>query len=71
MHGFAFNVNADLSYFDYIIPCGIADKAVTSLTQELDTTLPIPEVEARLKTHLGALFEMELIEDGTQIAKQG
>jgi lipoyl(octanoyl) transferase len=69
MHGFAFNVNTDLSYFDYIIPCGIADKAVTSLSQELGKSLSVPEVEARLKLHLAALFEMELIEDGTQIAE--
>ena len=37
MHGFAFNVNTDLSYFENIVPCGIADKSVTSLQEELDT----------------------------------
>ena len=70
MHGFAFNVNTDLSYFDYIIPCGIADKAVSSLAQELGTSLPLPEVEARLKVHLADLFEMELVEEHVQTIKQ-
>ena len=70
MHGFAFNVNTDLSYFDYIIPCGIADKAVTSLAQELDISLSLPEVEARLKVHLTDLFEMELVEEQVHTAKQ-
>ena len=69
MHGFAFNVNTDLSYFDYIIPCGIADKAVTSLAQELGTSLPLPEVEAKLKTHLADLFGMELVEEEIRTAE--
>lgn len=69
MHGFAFNVNTNLSYFDYIIPCGIADKSVTSLAQELGAPLPLPEVETRLKVHLADLFEMELVEGNVQPAQ--
>lgn len=60
MHGFAFNVNADLSYFGNIIPCGIEDKDVTSLDKEIGRRPDIEEVKARLKAHLTDLFEMEL-----------
>ena len=62
MHGFAFNVNTDLNYFNYIVPCGIQDKAVTSLQKELGHELDIKEVEQKLKTHLASLFEMVLHE---------
>lgn len=59
MHGFAFNVNADLSYFDNIVPCGISDKQVTSLDKELGKTVEMVEVKEKLKTHLGGLFQMD------------
>lgn len=61
MHGFALNVNADLSYFGHIIPCGIMDKAVTSLHQELNVS-EVDEsiVKAQLKYHFANLFEAEL-----------
>ena len=49
MHGFAFNINADLSYFNYIIPCGIVDKSVTSLNQELGKNIPLQEVKEKIK----------------------
>ena len=62
MHGFALNVNTDLSYFDHIIPCGIPDKAVTSMAQELGTEPDIARVESLLCKHLAELFEMKLIE---------
>lgn len=62
MHGFAFNVNTDLAYFGYIVPCGISDKAVTSLQQELGRPLSMPEVSEKLKGHLQELFEMEITE---------
>lgn len=61
MHGFAFNVNADLDYFNYIVPCGIDDKAVTSMEKELGKTLDIREVKQRIRTHMADLFEMEFI----------
>ena len=62
MHGFALNVNTDLSYFDYIVPCGISDKAVTSLQQELGQEQDMTLVEARLREHLADLFEIEWLE---------
>lgn len=49
MHGFAFNVNTDLSYFDYIVPCGLEGKGVTSLQQELGREVDMQEVKEKLK----------------------
>lgn len=60
MHGFAFNVNANLDYFKNIIPCGIDDKAVTSMQLELGHELNMIEVKAVLKKHIANLFYMEL-----------
>ncbi len=61
MHGFAFNVNTDLHYFNNIIPCGIDDKAVTSMEKELGTKQNLEDVESKLKNHIVSLFEMEMI----------
>lgn len=61
MHGFAFNVNTDLNYFNHIVPCGITDKAVTSLEQELGYREDMSAVENKLLKHLSNLFEMRLI----------
>jgi lipoyl(octanoyl) transferase len=62
MHGFAFNVNADLGYFDNIVPCGIRDKAVTSLNVELgQAKVDEEEVKTKLKQHFEACFEAELV----------
>ncbi len=61
MHGFAFNVNTDLSYFDLMIPCGIKGKGVTSLNVELGRTeIPLEEVREKLLFNFGKLFEAEL-----------
>jgi lipoyl(octanoyl) transferase len=60
-HGFAFNVNTNLRYFEYIVPCGITDKAVTSMEQELGKKQDIKEVGARLKENIAAQFGMNLI----------
>lgn len=62
MHGFAFNINSDLSYFGNIIPCGIADKNVTSLENELDVKIDINTVKGQLKKHLSDLFKMNIID---------
>ncbi len=62
MHGFAFNVNTDLNYFNHIVPCGIPDKAVTSLEKELGAPQDLKKVEKILKEKFAALFEMELID---------
>lgn len=59
MHGFALNVNTDLSYFDYIVPCGIQGKAVTSLQAELKRTIPLEEVKTKIVSHLSVLFGAE------------
>jgi lipoyl(octanoyl) transferase len=57
MHGFAFNVNVDLGYFDHIIPCGIKGKAVASLNHELGVSeVPFEEVKAKVWKHLNNLF---------------
>lgn len=61
MHGLAMNVNTDLDYFKNIVPCGIDDKAVTSLQQELGREVDIKEVQELLQGHIAHLFGMELI----------
>lgn len=60
MHGLAMNVNTDLDYFKNIVPCGIDDKAVTSLQNELGREVDIKEVERHLQQHIARLFEMQL-----------
>ena len=64
MHGFALNVNTNLSYFDYIVPCGIEGKAVTSLAKELGREIPFKEVKDKLKVHLANLFEATISSSG-------
>ena len=60
MHGWAFNLNTDLRYFEYIIPCGIKDKAVTSLQRELGRRVDEAEVKALVANHFARLFEVDL-----------
>ena len=57
MHGFGFNVNADLKYFDYIVPCGISDKSVTSMQYELGRKIDMDELSEKLVVHLSNLFD--------------
>jgi lipoyl(octanoyl) transferase len=61
MHGFALNVNADLGYFDNIIPCGIKGKAVTSLHVELGKEINEEEVKEKILKYFKQLFEAEFI----------
>ena len=61
MHGFALNANVDLGYFENIVPCGISDKAVTSLNKELGYSVNEAELENKLKKHFADLFECELV----------
>jgi lipoyl(octanoyl) transferase len=61
MHGFALNVNADLGYFDNIIPCGIRGKAVTSMQVELGREVNEEEVKEKILNHFSVLFENSFI----------
>ncbi len=60
MHGFAFNINTDLSYFDLIIPCGIQGKQVTSVQKELGRPIDMNEVKEKIINHFTQLFEAEI-----------
>ncbi|MAP80092.1 MAG: lipoyl(octanoyl) transferase [Aequorivita sp.] len=67
MHGFALNVNTDLGYFDNMIPCGIKDKAVTSLNVELGKThIPHHQVQEKLLKHFIDLFKAEVVNETIQ-----
>ncbi|HFK5575253.1 TPA: lipoyl(octanoyl) transferase LipB [Elizabethkingia anophelis] len=61
IHGFALNVNTDLRYFEYIIPCGIKDKQVTSLKRELEREIDMEEVKLKIKKHFQDVFQTEWI----------
>jgi lipoyl(octanoyl) transferase len=63
MHGFALNVNTDLSYFQHIVPCGIQDKKVTSMKAELGQELQISDVQESLKHHFEQVFQVSLREN--------
>jgi lipoyl(octanoyl) transferase len=61
MHGFALNVNTDLSYFENIIPCGIQNKQVTSMQKELGNRINIEEVKQKLKNNFEKVFNVKII----------
>lgn len=65
MHGFGFNVNTDLKYFDYIIPCGIKGKTATSLARELERPIlpdEVNSIKAKIKKYFGEIFDAEFVE---------
>jgi lipoyl(octanoyl) transferase len=62
MHGFAFNVNTDLSYFEHIVPCGISDRGVTSLEKILGHEVPMEDVRERYLTAFKQVFQVQLEE---------
>ncbi len=66
MHGFAFNVNTDLSYFQHIVPCGIQDKAVTSLEKLTGNKMDLAEVKERIVFHFENVFGIRLQSKGGQ-----
>lgn len=64
MHGLGLNVNTDLRYFEYIIPCGIKDKSVTSMARELErkfTDDEVAEVKEKIKKHFSEVFDATFI----------
>ncbi|MGB5383200.1 MAG: lipoyl(octanoyl) transferase LipB [Lutimonas sp.] len=68
MHGFALNVNANLGYFDHIIPCGIKGKAVTSLEAELNRKVSMDEVKSKILHHFSAIFDIAFIPAHTALS---
>ncbi len=62
MHGFAFNVNTGLGYFDHIIPCGIRGKNITSLEVELRKKIPKAEVKTKILKHFSEVFQAEFVQ---------
>ncbi|MGB5813550.1 MAG: lipoyl(octanoyl) transferase LipB, partial [Polyangiales bacterium] len=65
MHGLAINANPDLSHFSWIVPCGIADKEVTSLTRERGREVPVAEILDRTATHFASLYDAPVVwQDG-------
>lgn len=69
MHGFAFNINTDLSYFNHIVPCGITDKTVTSMKEILGYTVSEKEVKKYLSSHFQEVFEVNIIEKNSGLSE--
>jgi lipoyl(octanoyl) transferase len=69
MHGLAFNVNANLEYFKYIVPCGIDDKAVTSVQKEVGNEISIESVKEVLREKIVILFNMKLVTEVKEVVK--
>lgn len=63
MHGLALNVDTDMNYFNNIVPCGIEDKSVTSLSKELGRKIPMDEVKEKLKINLANVFDYDYYEE--------
>jgi lipoyl(octanoyl) transferase len=61
MHGFAFNVNTDLDYFNYIVPCGIQNKQVTSLEKELGFKVDFAEVQEKVLENFADVFNVDFV----------
>lgn len=61
MHGFALNVNTDLKYFDYIVPCGITDKSVTTMAKELGRVVDEDEIKQRILAEFAHVFSVEML----------
>ena len=59
MHGFAFNVNTDLEYFNYINPCGFVDKGITSLEKEIETKIDMNNVKMVVREKMSEVFEFD------------
>lgn len=68
MHGLAFNINTNLNYFNHIVPCGIANKQVTSLQHELGAPVPMQGVKEKVKRNFEKVFEVELVTE-EQVSK--
>lgn len=64
MHGFAFNLNTDLAFFNLIVPCGIGDRGVTSLAAECGHAIAEDEAKSRVLHHLGEVFDWNLVDEG-------
>lgn len=62
MHGFALNINTDLSYFNHINPCGFTDKTATSIQKELGEVQDFKKLSADLYKHFQTIFEFEIKE---------
>jgi len=62
-HGFAFNINTDLRFFDWIVPCGLRDKGVTSLQKLLGRRVDMNGVAEKVVHHFGRVFELEMAEE--------
>jgi lipoyl(octanoyl) transferase len=63
MHGFALNVNTDLTYFNHIVPCGIQNKKVTSIQEELGQEIDLEDVKEKLKRNFEKVFDVEIIDN--------
>src|SRR5699024_10059167 len=65
MHGFALNVNTDLSYFKHIIPCGIREKEVTAMQELAGHLLDLQEIKKRILYHFSAVFDVKISQSGS------